>query len=444
MTSSVVASDPGANILVDRIGDCKLADFGSAQKVLIGEQNSIKIFGSVCWMAPEVIKQSGLSLSSDIWSLGATVFEMLTGFPPFSEDDGNKWVIMHKIAATDQIPYLDPTDYSKAARDFVYSCLQRNPVLRPKAKDLLNTEFLRIQEALEREGNGQKKDPQLPLDSRINEEIKVETDKLFADSKESRGFASQNNEMSLTRNRSFQPSTPGHVYSVGKNQKQVERTFSLFRGPSMMNTLSENNKNLSLEGEDQDLYQYLEVDFIPRFRVDAVEKPKLQVSSSSKTPMINSLQNQNPSAVLPSLRQLITEFGLKPQTEEPSDPPEHDPQKSGMFEIMPAENGDQIMPGDIPERQDPKKTAAYRIGANVRSAQGRFRKGTLNKVTSQNMESLTQLDDTIVNYQDSDEEKQDEPQDLNSSIHQFTEKPELFIRKKQFANKKSTGTLELI
>ncbi|GMF07954.1 unnamed protein product [Ambrosiozyma monospora] len=39
--------------------------------------------GSPYWMSPEVIKLKGCSTKSDIWSLGATIVEMLTGKPPF-------------------------------------------------------------------------------------------------------------------------------------------------------------------------------------------------------------------------------------------------------------------------------------------------------------------------------------------------------------------------
>jgi mitogen-activated protein kinase kinase kinase len=73
----------GANILVTSPGVAKLADFGCS-KQLAGmctasmEESMRAIRGSVPWMAPEVIKQSGHGRSSDIWSVGATVIEMGT------------------------------------------------------------------------------------------------------------------------------------------------------------------------------------------------------------------------------------------------------------------------------------------------------------------------------------------------------------------------------
>jgi mitogen-activated protein kinase kinase kinase len=73
----------GANILVSGTGVAKLADFGCS-KQLAGmctasiEESMRAIRGSVPWMAPEVIKQSGHGRSSDIWSVGATGIEMGT------------------------------------------------------------------------------------------------------------------------------------------------------------------------------------------------------------------------------------------------------------------------------------------------------------------------------------------------------------------------------
>ena len=51
----------GANVLVDNKGTCKLADFGSSKKICMqnGSQQYNTLMGTVNWMAPEVIKQSG-------------------------------------------------------------------------------------------------------------------------------------------------------------------------------------------------------------------------------------------------------------------------------------------------------------------------------------------------------------------------------------------------
>ena len=84
--NSVIHRDiKAANVLVDRNGVCKLADFGTAKKVheLNSQKNSMT--GTVNWMAPEVIKQEKYGRAADIWSVGCTVYEMITGQPPWSE-----------------------------------------------------------------------------------------------------------------------------------------------------------------------------------------------------------------------------------------------------------------------------------------------------------------------------------------------------------------------
>ncbi len=73
----------GGNILVTLDGVVKLADFGVATKLTDAVKN-ISFAGTPYWMAPEVIEMSGHVTSvCDIWSVGCTVFELLTGKPPY-------------------------------------------------------------------------------------------------------------------------------------------------------------------------------------------------------------------------------------------------------------------------------------------------------------------------------------------------------------------------
>lgn len=129
----------GANILVEKSGRIKLADFGMAkvlERVSIGK--SFK--GSACWMAPEVIRQQNVGFEADIWSVGCTVYEMATGAPPWS-DCSTQVQIIFKIASSSDIPDI-PEHLSPEGQDFLRLCLQRDPDLRPEAVALLDEAFV--------------------------------------------------------------------------------------------------------------------------------------------------------------------------------------------------------------------------------------------------------------------------------------------------------------
>ncbi|TDZ15943.1 Cytokinesis protein sepH [Colletotrichum orbiculare MAFF 240422] len=124
----------GANILTTKDGTVKLADFGVSTSTLAGGQDKeAQVVGTPYWMAPEIIQLSGASPSSDIWSVGCTVIELLQGRPPY-----------HNLAAmpalfaivNDDHPPL-PEGISPAARDFLMQCFQKDPNLRVTARKLL-------------------------------------------------------------------------------------------------------------------------------------------------------------------------------------------------------------------------------------------------------------------------------------------------------------------
>ncbi|GLT56272.1 hypothetical protein SLA2020_293240 [Shorea laevis] len=132
----------GANILVDNKGCIKLADFGASKQVAelatISGAKSMK--GTPYWMAPEVILQTGHTFSADMWSVGCTIIEMATGKPPWSQQYQEVAALFY-IGTTKSHPPI-PEHLSAEAKDFLLKCLQKEPILRPSAAELLKHPFV--------------------------------------------------------------------------------------------------------------------------------------------------------------------------------------------------------------------------------------------------------------------------------------------------------------
>eukprot|EP01083_Nonionella_stella_P068185 180826_1 len=143
----------GGNILVDNSGVCKLADFGASRRLsdTTIERPTHSLHGTPYWMAPEVIKQTGHGRQADIWSMGCTVIEMLTGRPPWYKFQTQVSALFH-IASTNEPPEF-PEDISDSGKDFILRCLERDPRKRPNASRLLQHPFIKdIEVYLKKQG----------------------------------------------------------------------------------------------------------------------------------------------------------------------------------------------------------------------------------------------------------------------------------------------------
>jgi len=136
----------GANVLITDSGVAKLADFGcSKQLEMLSTQDRDStlhnIRGSIPWMAPEMIKQSGHDYPADIWSLGATVLEMATGkypWPDLKEHVNALFV----IGNTNSPPPMPESFDGTLLKDFLLKCFVIDPEHRAIAEELLDHPFL--------------------------------------------------------------------------------------------------------------------------------------------------------------------------------------------------------------------------------------------------------------------------------------------------------------
>lgn len=126
------------NLLLTTEGHLKIADFGSVKPMqdsritvlpnAASDDKACTFVGTAAYVPPEVLNSSPATFGNDLWALGCTLYQMLSGTSPFK--DASEWLIFQRIIARD---IRFPIYFSEEARDLIDRLLDTDPSRRPGA-----------------------------------------------------------------------------------------------------------------------------------------------------------------------------------------------------------------------------------------------------------------------------------------------------------------------
>ena len=138
--------------------DIRLLDFGLSKIVGPGEKCT-EPYGTLSFVAPEVLKGKPYDKSVDLWSIGIIAYLLMCGFLPFDDEHSEREIARQTIQ--DPVPYPANVwkNLSPEAKEFVGSLLKKNPEDRIGIKEVLNSKWIR-------------KYVDVPIERNINEQDK--------------------------------------------------------------------------------------------------------------------------------------------------------------------------------------------------------------------------------------------------------------------------------
>ncbi|KAM9326439.1 protein kinase C delta type [Gastrophryne carolinensis] len=113
------------NVMLDRDGHIKIADFGMCKENVFGENKASTFCGTPDYIAPEILQGHKYTFSVDWWSFGVLLYEMLIGQSPFHGDDEDE---LFESIRMDTPHY--PRWITKESKDILEKLFVREPIKR--------------------------------------------------------------------------------------------------------------------------------------------------------------------------------------------------------------------------------------------------------------------------------------------------------------------------
>ncbi|XP_029536593.1 mitogen-activated protein kinase kinase kinase kinase 5-like isoform X1 [Oncorhynchus nerka] len=135
----------GANILLNDLGEVKLADFGISAQITATLARRMSFIGTPYWMAPEVAAvaiKGGYNELCDVWSVGITAIELAELQPPLFDVHPLRVLFLMSKSGYQPPKLKEKAKWSSIFYNFVKAMLIRNTKKRPSASKMLTHLFL--------------------------------------------------------------------------------------------------------------------------------------------------------------------------------------------------------------------------------------------------------------------------------------------------------------
>ena len=122
--------------------DIRLLDFGLS-KIIGNDEKCTEPYGTLSFVAPEVLQGKPYDKSVDLWSIGIITFLLLCGYLPFDDKHSEREIARQTIL--DPVPFEDKiwNKYSPEAKTFVEGLLQKKPENRYSIKEVLEHPWIK-------------------------------------------------------------------------------------------------------------------------------------------------------------------------------------------------------------------------------------------------------------------------------------------------------------